>query len=187
MTRPALFIDDGGVMNVNARRGRQWQRLVGGYFSPRLGGAPEVWAAANAHVANRLFAEYETHFDADPGASFYKVLGHLPACLAQGHVLRRRRGAARGPCRRVTPLPRLRILRHPPRTGGASRDGSRGTQAARCRVCAPAPGRSQAAQQRPTVGRLLSDAQGPIRVNTPCETTAVITPQPITSGERTLE
>ena len=57
-------------MNENARRGRQWQRLVGGYFSPRLGGAPEAWAAANAHVANRLFAEYETHFDADPGASF---------------------------------------------------------------------------------------------------------------------
>jgi FMN phosphatase YigB (HAD superfamily) len=72
MTRPALFIDDGGVMNENARRGRQWQRLVGGYFSPRLGGAPEAWAAANAHVANRLFAEYETHFDADPGASFGK-------------------------------------------------------------------------------------------------------------------
>jgi FMN phosphatase YigB (HAD superfamily) len=70
MTRPALFIDDGGVMNANARRGRQWQRLVGQYFAPRLGGASRAWAAANADVANRLFAEYETHFDADPGASF---------------------------------------------------------------------------------------------------------------------
>jgi FMN phosphatase YigB (HAD superfamily) len=72
MIRPALFIDDGGVMNENARRGRQWQRLVGEYFSPRLGGAPEAWAAANAQVVHRLFAEYETHFDADPGASFEK-------------------------------------------------------------------------------------------------------------------
>src|ERR1700694_4626388 len=72
MIRPALFIDDGGVMNENARRGRQWQRLVGEYFSPRLGGAPEAWAAANAQVVHRLFAEYETHFDADPGASFLK-------------------------------------------------------------------------------------------------------------------
>jgi FMN phosphatase YigB (HAD superfamily) len=70
MTRPALFIDDGGVMNENARRGRQWQCLVGRYFSPRLGGAPEAWAAANVDVANRLFAEYESHFDADPGTSF---------------------------------------------------------------------------------------------------------------------
>jgi hypothetical protein len=57
MTRPALFIDDGGVMNENVRRGRQWERLVGQYFSPRLGGAPEAWAAANANVVNRLFAE----------------------------------------------------------------------------------------------------------------------------------
>ena len=72
MTRPALFIDDGGVMNAIARRGRQWQRLVGQYFAPRLGGASRAWAAANADVANRLFAEYETHFDADPGASFLK-------------------------------------------------------------------------------------------------------------------
>ncbi|MCA1648682.1 MAG: hypothetical protein LC797_25545 [Chloroflexi bacterium] len=70
MTWPALFIDDGGVMNANTRRGRQWQRLVGQYFAPRLGGASRAWAAANADVANRLFAEYETHFDADPGASF---------------------------------------------------------------------------------------------------------------------
>ncbi len=27
MTRPALFIDDGGVMNENVRRGRQWEAL----------------------------------------------------------------------------------------------------------------------------------------------------------------
>jgi len=72
MIRPALFIDDGGVMNENARRARQWQRLVGRYFSLRLGGAPEAWAAANAHVANRLLAEYEPHFEAWPGASFTK-------------------------------------------------------------------------------------------------------------------
>src|ERR1700694_5226959 len=72
MTRPALFIDDGGVRNENARRGRQWQRLVGPYFSSRLGGASQAWTAANADVAHRLFAEYETHFNADPGASFSK-------------------------------------------------------------------------------------------------------------------
>jgi hypothetical protein len=72
MTGPALFIDDGGVMNENARRARQWQRLVGPYFSSRLGGASQAWTAANADVAHRLFVEYETHFNADPGASFSK-------------------------------------------------------------------------------------------------------------------
>jgi HAD superfamily hydrolase (TIGR01509 family) len=72
MTRPALFIDDGGVMNENARRARQWQRLVGQYFAARLGGASQAWAAANADVVNRLFADYEAHFDADPGTSFLK-------------------------------------------------------------------------------------------------------------------
>ena len=72
MTRPALFIDDGGVMNENARRARQWQRLVGPYFSSRLGGASQAWTAANADVAHRLSAEYETHFNADPRASFSK-------------------------------------------------------------------------------------------------------------------
>ena len=69
MTRPALFLDDGGVMNENARRALQWRRLVGRYFSPRLGGAPQSWAAANAEVASRLFEQYEAHFNANPGAS----------------------------------------------------------------------------------------------------------------------
>jgi phosphoglycolate phosphatase-like HAD superfamily hydrolase len=68
--RPALFLDDGGVMNQNERRGPQWQRLVGRYLAPRLGGAPEAWAAANFEVASRFFREHEAHFTADPGASW---------------------------------------------------------------------------------------------------------------------
>ena len=43
-----LFIDDGGVLNDNARRGPEWLRLIGGFMSPRLGGAPDRWAQANA-------------------------------------------------------------------------------------------------------------------------------------------
>ncbi len=34
----ALFIDDGGVLNDNALRGPQWQRLVAEFFVPALGG-----------------------------------------------------------------------------------------------------------------------------------------------------
>ena len=70
MLWPALFLDDGGVLNDNTRRARQWQRLVARYFVPRLGGVPEAWAAANAEVAARLFREYEEHFGADAPASW---------------------------------------------------------------------------------------------------------------------
>jgi len=36
--RPIIFLDDGGVMNDNNARALQWQRLVGEYFVPLLGG-----------------------------------------------------------------------------------------------------------------------------------------------------
>ncbi len=52
-----LFLDDGGVLNDNACRGPQWQRLVGAFLSPRLGGVPEAWAVANRVVAVVLWSE----------------------------------------------------------------------------------------------------------------------------------
>lgn len=52
-----LFLDDGGVMNDNARRGSQWQRLLGEFFPPRLGGTPEAWAAANRAATPGLWAD----------------------------------------------------------------------------------------------------------------------------------
>ena len=33
-------------MNDSRRRSVQWQRLVGEFFAPRLGGTAEAWAAA---------------------------------------------------------------------------------------------------------------------------------------------
>jgi len=50
MTHPVLFFDDGGVLNDNALRGAQWQRMVAEFFAPILGGDPETWAAANRVV-----------------------------------------------------------------------------------------------------------------------------------------
>jgi FMN phosphatase YigB (HAD superfamily) len=50
MKRPVLFLDDGGVLNDNAARAPQWQRLVGEFFAPRLGGDPAAWAEANRLV-----------------------------------------------------------------------------------------------------------------------------------------
>src|SRR5215469_10943699 len=54
MTRPVLFLDDGGVMTNNRLRGLQWQRLVAEFFAPRLGGTQEAWSEANRIVISRL-------------------------------------------------------------------------------------------------------------------------------------
>jgi HAD superfamily hydrolase (TIGR01509 family) len=56
MTRPVIFLDDGGVMNDNRLRGEQWPPLVAEFFVPRLGGAPEAWAEANRSVITRMIA-----------------------------------------------------------------------------------------------------------------------------------
>jgi HAD superfamily hydrolase (TIGR01509 family) len=56
MQLPVLFLDDGGVLNDNAVRAPQWQRLVGEFFAPRLGGEPAAWAEANRVVMDDLAA-----------------------------------------------------------------------------------------------------------------------------------
>lgn len=53
--QPLIFLDDGGVMNDNRARGPEWQRLVGEFFTPRLGGEPSTWAKANHIVATSIF------------------------------------------------------------------------------------------------------------------------------------
>lgn len=56
-----LFIDDGGVLNDNSRRGPEFMRLVAEFFPPRLGGEPEVWAEANRATFQGVF---DAHKDA---------------------------------------------------------------------------------------------------------------------------
>src|SRR5205085_1546019 len=46
----------GGVMSDNRLRAPQWQRLVGAFFAPRLGGTPAAWQAANRFVMEGFFA-----------------------------------------------------------------------------------------------------------------------------------
>jgi HAD superfamily hydrolase (TIGR01509 family) len=55
----ALFFDDGGVLNDNAARGPQWQRLVGEYLAPRLGGTAAAWEQANRLVMEHMEAPSE--------------------------------------------------------------------------------------------------------------------------------
>lgn len=55
MSSLTIFIDDGGVMNDNRLRAPQWQRLVGEFLAPRLGGEPDVWARANRDFTSAFF------------------------------------------------------------------------------------------------------------------------------------
>jgi HAD superfamily hydrolase (TIGR01509 family) len=51
---PVIFLDDGGVISDNAVRAPQWQRLVGEFFAPILGGSPESWADANRTIIDTI-------------------------------------------------------------------------------------------------------------------------------------
>ena len=53
-----LFIDDGGVLNDNTRRGPEFLRLIAEFFPPRLGGTPEAWAEANRATFRQVFAAH---------------------------------------------------------------------------------------------------------------------------------
>ena len=56
----AIFLDDGGVLNDNARRGPQWQRLIGEFMTTMpfgLGGTAEAWAEANPIVFRNVWAD----------------------------------------------------------------------------------------------------------------------------------
>jgi len=63
MQRLILFLDDGGVMNDNRLRTPQWQRLLGEFFPPRLGGSAEGWAEANRVYTEGLWAVNESWLD----------------------------------------------------------------------------------------------------------------------------
>lgn len=67
-TRPIILLDDGGVMNDNRLRGPQWQRLIGEFFTPRLGGTGAAWAEANRVFTTQMFepANWQTRVQAAP-------------------------------------------------------------------------------------------------------------------------
>jgi len=67
---PVLFIDNGDVMNDNDLRGAQWQRLVGEFFAPVLGGDPARWAEANHIVPPRLWEAFHVSTSARVNAEY---------------------------------------------------------------------------------------------------------------------
>jgi FMN phosphatase YigB (HAD superfamily) len=52
-----IFFDDGNTLNDNRVRGKQWQQLIGEYFSPRFGGKPKVWGTANLELTRDFGGE----------------------------------------------------------------------------------------------------------------------------------
>ncbi len=54
-----IFLDDGGVMNDNERRALEWQRLVGEFLAPKLGGDRAAWGEANGVVFDRQWRRFE--------------------------------------------------------------------------------------------------------------------------------
>jgi len=67
----AIFIDDGGVMNDNTLRAPEWRRLVGEYFSPRLGGDKHAWSEANRVVFERILPMLEVGHQAQDYVPWY--------------------------------------------------------------------------------------------------------------------
>lgn len=49
----SIFFDDGGVLNNNEIRGKQWQKHCGQIFSSKFGGNPEIWGEANFRLISR--------------------------------------------------------------------------------------------------------------------------------------
>ena len=68
----AIFIDDGGVMNDNSKRGEQWMDLVAQYFVPRYGGEPKTWREANHQVLEILIDELETRINESQNLDYGK-------------------------------------------------------------------------------------------------------------------
>ena len=68
----AIFLDDGGVMTDNERRGRQFRRFLADYLRPRFGGDTSAWEAANLEVIGRQLPLYID------GTGFPAKGGYLP-------------------------------------------------------------------------------------------------------------
>jgi phosphoglycolate phosphatase-like HAD superfamily hydrolase len=62
----AVFFDLDGVILDPARTGAEWERLVGEFFAPRLGGSAADWALANRRIVPGLFEVYVQPVDGDP-------------------------------------------------------------------------------------------------------------------------
>ena len=74
MRLPVIFLDDGGVMNDNVRRGACFRELIPHFLVPRLGGEPRAWSEANVPVFDALMDEYTRRLYRRPEADYHAFL-----------------------------------------------------------------------------------------------------------------
>jgi phosphoglycolate phosphatase-like HAD superfamily hydrolase len=70
--RPIVFLDNGGVISNHALMPVEVRRLIGEFFSERLGGDGRTWEAANREVFARTWQEFMggLHGSAQPFSRF---------------------------------------------------------------------------------------------------------------------
>lgn len=66
MTQLTILLDLGGVITDKRQQAEQWQSLIGAYFAPRLGRAPQEWNTAHRIVTERLVDQGEVLQQATP-------------------------------------------------------------------------------------------------------------------------
>ena len=69
-----IFFDDGGVLNDNQVRGKQWQKHCGDFFQAKFGGSSKLWGEANSRLINKLMDRFwgEERETYSSFADFYK-------------------------------------------------------------------------------------------------------------------
>src|SRR3954470_7346676 len=88
-----IFLDNGGVISDGRHRPAQWQRWLGEFMPPRLGGVAADWARANRVVAAELhnsanwlareqryprYAYFDRHYHLDWLRGMCAVVGVAP-------------------------------------------------------------------------------------------------------------
>ncbi|KAG0005011.1 hypothetical protein BGZ65_012171 [Modicella reniformis] len=85
-----IFIDTGGVINDNERRGPQWLQYMGEFFpTTSLGGTADIWCSAHSEVVEPFFRQWHdfmtmaTHMAEEAQAKAI-ASGKDPKMVAQG-------------------------------------------------------------------------------------------------------
>jgi beta-phosphoglucomutase-like phosphatase (HAD superfamily) len=68
---PAIFFDDGGVLNDNKLRAPQWRKLIAEFFMPRFGGTAEQWKRASEIAFTNFMANWKEKYSRRTDIDFF--------------------------------------------------------------------------------------------------------------------
>jgi len=72
-----IFFDDGGVLNNNSLREKQWQKLIYEFFSPKYGKTLNDWSKANEYAFQRYLKNYYNSIKDDPDIDYKELISFL--------------------------------------------------------------------------------------------------------------